>query len=519
MPLPSKTVRSTLWRPSGRQPWHRGRDWVEVLLALGSSTLACAMLESVLDPAHLVMVYMAAVAYVASRTGRAPAMVMIIASIVVYDLIFVAPRWSLKPAEPHHWLAFVVMMLVGLLICQLAARLREQATLAEARAQRAQALNRLSVALGRARDADAVSLVLCDSVRTSVGVAATVVPFREGRLSDGIAGGSADQLPPGYRQDRALQALASRGETGAGTSTGTEEPLRYVPLTAGEESFGVLVVQAPVIDGDALEDRDLIRALANQAAVALERAVLERRSIDAAITTEGERTRNTLLAAISHDFRTPLTTIIGSATTLIEQGQALDEVHRQSLLRGLHAEAQRLHQLSSNLLDLTRLDEGAIQLRPEWCPADELIEEALTALHANLGTVRLDVVVEPEQVLWCDPSLVSQVLVNLVDNAIRHSPPGGVVRVRVSTGDQAWSLSVHDQGKGVPRGHETAIFRKFYRVAEDGDSTGKGLGLAICAAVARLHGGDIRVENDGGARFVMTVPQPELTAMARKALE
>jgi two-component system sensor histidine kinase KdpD len=519
VPLSSKTVRSALRRPTRRLAWQHGREWLDVLLALGSSTLACAVLESYLDPANLVMVYMAGVAYVASRSGRAQAMTMIGASIVLYDLIFVAPRWSLKPAEPQDWLAFVVMMVVGLLISQLAARSREQAMLAEARAQRAQALNQLSMALGRARDAEAVSQVLCTSVRTSVGVAATVVPFREGHLLDGVSDGIADRLPQGYERDRALQALACGGETGAGSSTGPEEPLRYVPLTAGEEPFGVLVMQSPQPHRDTLEDRHLIRALANQAAVALERAVLERRGIEAAIATEGERTRNTLLSAISHDFRTPLTTIIGSATTLIEQGEAIDEFHRQSLLRGLHAEAQRLHLLSSNLLDLTRLDEGAIQLRPEWCPADELIEEALTALQANLGSLNLVIAVEPDQVVWCDPRLVSQVLVNLVDNAIRHSPSGGSIQVRVSTSDQAWSVSVHDQGTGIPAGHEKAIFRKFYRAAEDGDSTGKGLGLAICAAVARLHRGEIRVDNDGGARFVMTLPQPELTAMARRALE
>lgn len=481
-------------------------DWRSVALALGASTAVGAILEQHLHPANIVMLYLAGVVYVASRAGKAPAIATVLGSIFMYDLIFVHPRWSLKPTEPQYWLSFLVMMVVGLIISQLAARTREQAMLAESRAQRTQALNQLSVALGRARDQEAVAQALCAAVHSSVGVASTLV-FTSG-------GGStleADEVrPTGFDRHWAQQALTDGVEVGAGTVAGADQPLRYVPLLSGGSAFGLLVLNPPAPDRDTLEDQHLVRALANQAAIALERAELERKGVAAAVETEVERTRNTLLAGISHDFRTPLTTIVGSATTLIEQAPAIDEPHRERLLRTLLDEAQRLHVLTSNLLDLARLDEGAIPLRPEWCPADELLETACRQMEPRLRGHTLAVSVPPEALVWCDARLIDQVLVNLLDNAVRHVPAGGTIRVAITVSPQRWTLSVHDNGPGIPPGHEHAIFRKFYRGTGDGDSSGKGLGLAICAAIAALHEGTICAENDAGARFTLSLPQPAL---------
>ena len=273
-----------------------------------------------MHPANIVMIYLAGVVYVASRVGQAPAVATVLGSIFLYDLIFVQPRWSLKPTEPQYWLAFLVMMVVGLIISRLAARAREHALLAETRAQRTQSLNQLSVALGRARDRDAVAQSLCAAVRSSVGSASSLL-FVDAPGGDLLPG---QQVLPGFDAHWSQRALAGRVEVGAGTAVGSSQPLRYLPLVAGDTAFGLLVLTPPDAQRDTLEDQHLIRALASQAAIALERAELERRSIAAAVAAEGERTRNTLLAGISHDFRTPLTTIVGSATLLLEQAPAID---------------------------------------------------------------------------------------------------------------------------------------------------------------------------------------------------
>lgn len=499
-----------------------GRQLLPLLAMLALCTAIGAALEPFVPPAHLVMVYLAGVVWLASRATRAVALAAVAGSVLLYNLLFVAPRWSLEPTDPQHGVAFVVMLIAGLVVSGLAARSREQALVAEARAQRTEALNRLAVALGRARDADAVARALEAAVHAATGARSRLLPL----AGEGAAPSWRDPgLGPGFVPERAAQALALGAETGAGTPRGGDEPMRCVPLLVGDQGRGVLVVNGIDPARDLLEDRHLVRALANQAAVALERADFERRSASAAVEAERERTRNTLLAGISHDFRTPLTTIVGSATTLIEQGHALDETQRLALLRGLLAEARRLHLLGSNLLDLTRLDEGAMALRPEWCPADELVHEAKQQLGALLDEAALDLQVAPEALVWCDPRLVVQVLVNLLHNALRHGPPGAPVTVAVGAGARDWTLRVHDRGPGVPAGQEQAVFRRFHRAGAGGagsengseggsEDGGKGLGLAICAAVARLHGGTIAVHNDGGACFVMTLPQAPAPRLA-----
>jgi two-component system sensor histidine kinase KdpD len=492
--------------------WPSARSAATVLLTLALVTAAGVLLERHVHPANLVMIFLAGVVYVASRAGRAAAVVTVLGSIFVYDLYFVAPRWSLKPTEPQYWIAFVVMMLVGVMVSHFAARSREQALLAEARAQRAQALNQLALALAKSRTPEAVCDALQAALHSALGVSARAARA----VGDGATSlAPLDESQRGFGIDAQTAALALREgrEAGAGTPLAPHAPLRYVPLLVGVRAVAVLVLPPPAPARDTLEDRHLLRALANQAAVALERALFERRSVETAIEAERERLRSTLLAGISHDFRTPLTTIVGSATTLLQQGPALDASHREALLRGLLAEAQRLHGLTSNLLDLTRLEEGAIQLWPEWCPADELLEEALAALGPRRAALQIDTDVPGDALVWCDPRLVGQVIVNLLDNAQRHTPPSGRVRVRIEVAADTWCLVVHDQGPGIPAGQEEMVFRKFYRARSDGDSAGKGLGLAICAAVAELHGGSIRAANDGGARFVMSLPQPELPAV------
>ncbi|MDP1534773.1 MAG: ATP-binding protein, partial [Rubrivivax sp.] len=282
-----------------------------------------------------------------------------------------------------------------------------------------------------------------------------------------------------------------------------------VPLQATEGRLGVLAVQLAAGAPDNAEDRDLLDAIAHQAAVALERALFEQRSASAAVEAERERLRSTLLAGISHDFRTPLTTIVGSATSLLEQGHAIDAAQRDALLRGVLHEAQRMHALTSDLLDLTRMEEGAVRPSPEWCPADELLDEARAALGQRLDGRRISTDIDADAVVWCDARLLGQALVNLLDNAVRHTPAGAAIHVGVQVQAGHWTLVVQDEGPGFPAGQERELFKKFFRGWPEPRSHGTGLGLAICAAVAELHGGSISASNQGGACFEMRLPQPD----------
>ena len=250
--------------------------------------------------------------------------------------------------------------------------------------------------------------------------------------------------------------------------------------------------------------------MANQAALALERALYEQRSATAVLEAETERLRNTLLSGISHDFRTPLTTIIGAASSLLEQDHALDATRRRMLLEGLLGEARRVHASMSDLLDLTRMEEGHLRPLFEWCPVDDLVQEVHDALGTRLAQHRFEVQAAADAIVWCDPRLIVQAAVNLLDNALRHTPAAGHIQLLVRVQPSTWELSVRDDGPGLPPGQEQAMFKKFARARGEIVGGGTGLGLAICAAVARLHHGRIEARNAGGACFTLSLPQPPL---------
>lgn len=456
-------------RPSAPAPtW---RDWLAALGVTGLCTLLSELMAPYLDLADQIMVYLAGVVYVALRHGQAPSAAAVVASIFLFDLVFVPPRWGLNPLNKQHLLTFVVMLVVGLLISRLVAQARSQALLAQGRAQRAQALHELSARLAVARSPREVADGVADAVMATFGAACAV------HAADAGGAGEATLL--------ALQ--------------GTGAPL------------GQLAVQAvpghPYTD----EDRDLLKAFAHQTALALERCAFEQKSTDALVEAETERLRNTLLSGISHDFRTPLTAIVGSATSLLQQDRLLDAGQRATLTRSILDEATRMHALVSDLLDLTRLEGGAVQLALEWCPADELVESALQTVGARVLAHQLRTRVPPEAIVWCDPRLVEQALVNLLDNALRYTPAGSTVDVAVELDAGTWRLTVTDNGPGLPPGSQRDVFRKFHRGHAEPSGAGTGLGLAICAAVASLHNGAIHAASDTGARFVMTFPQPVRT--------
>ncbi len=474
---------------------------------LAVATLVCAAIESYFEPANLIAVYLTGVVYVALHQSRGAALFTVVGSIALFDLIFVAPRWSLKPADAQYFFTFAVMLLVGLIISQLAAHTRHQAGAVAARARRAQALNQLALQLAKARAGDAVAAALEATVRQALGTGAQLL------LVD--AQGQWPDWGPAWADERQLaaRALREQRETGAGTAVDADARRRYIPLLAADGALGVLAVERVPAGHDNADDEHLLKAIGNQAAVALERGVFEQRSARAAVEAERERLRSTLLAGISHDFRTPLTTIVGSATSLLDQRHAIDEAHRDALLRGILHEAQRLHALTSDLLDLTRMEGGAVHPSPEWCPADELVGEARAALGRRLDGHRVNVDVDHDAVVWCDARLVGQAMVNMLDNAVRHTPAGAAITVSVKVAPHAWRLVVHDQGPGIVAGQEREVFKKFFRGGQGADARGTGLGLAICAVVAELHGGTIVATNAGGARFEMTLPQPDDTAL------
>lgn len=493
----------------GAQTW---RLWAEGAAVFVLCTAVGEVVWRYFDPANLLLLYFSGVVFMALRHGRAAALAFVLASVAVFDLMFVAPRWSMHPIEPQYFFTFAVMLAVGWLVSGLAARARDQALTARARARRTQVLNDLAAALAVAQQDAEVAQAVCATVAQQLGAeAALLVPGPEGGLLR--AGGAPSLADPAA----AATALAEHCETGLGAAHHPAAAARHLPLLAGGAALGVLAVAPLAAAHDLAEDQRLLRALASQAATALDRARLQRLGRAADVAAESERLRNTLLAGVSHDFRTPLTTIIGSATSLLDQGATLDASDREALLRGLLAQARRMHRTMSDLLELTRLEEPGVQPAPEWCPADELVAAVLVGMGDRLARHQVQVDVPSDAVLWCDARLMEQLLLNLLDNAARHTPAGGAIAVQAGLQPgQAW-LQVHDGGPGFPPGSEQAMLGKFVRGRKEAAGGGTGLGLALCAAVARLHGGRLQLHSQGGACVRLQWPQPPLPADAAGA--
>jgi two-component system sensor histidine kinase KdpD len=320
---------------------------------------------------------------------------------------------------------------------------------------------------------------------------------------------------PGNDLGVAQWAWDHREKAGCGTDTLASADAVYLPLNAPQRCIGVLGLRPR--DPQQLEipeQMHLLEALASQAAIAMERVELARDARLADTRIESEQLRNLLLASISHDFRTPLAGIIGSASTLLDAAAAtLSEERRRSLLAALLDEAQRLHRLVGNLLELTRLTSGPVRLKREWVALDELVGAVLNRLHDALAGREVTLDLSPDlPLVQCDEVMIEQVLFNLVENALKHTPPGTAIRI----GAHAWpaliEVAVADAGPGLPPGEELRAFDKFHRARDESAQSGFGLGLAICKAIVDAHGGEIRARNlpEGGAEFHFSLPrQPE----------
>jgi two-component system sensor histidine kinase KdpD len=297
---------------------------------------------------------------------------------------------------------------------------------------------------------------------------------------------------------------------GLGTATLPSAEALYLPLVASRGAVGVLGVR-PAQPRRLLapEQLHLLETFVSQTALALERAILAEEAQQAQVQVESERLRSSLLSAVSHDLRTPLAAITGAASSLLEGDTALDTPTRRELLQTIYEEADWLNRLVSNLLQVTRLESGAVQVHKEWQPLEEVVGAALMRLDTRLRTRPLTTNLPGDlPLIPLDSVLIEQVLINLLDNALKYTPPGSPITLSAWPTDGTVTVEVADRGPGLQPGDEQHVFEKFYRLPHPGERSGAGLGLTICRAIVEAHGGRIWAENrpDGGATFRFTLP-------------
>ncbi|MET1083242.1 MAG: ATP-binding protein, partial [Burkholderiales bacterium] len=296
---------------------------------------------------------------------------------------------------------------------------------------------------------------------------------------------------------------------GVGTDTLPASALLYLPLKAPMRTRGVLAVEPSVPRWLLVpERRRQLDILATLVAISVERLHYVEVARDALVTMESERLRNSLLSALSHDLRTPLTALVGLADSLA-LGQPAQAERQAELAAAIREEALRMNRLVNNLLDMARLESGEVRLNLQWQPIEEVVGSALQASGSLLArhVVRVSIPSDAPLVQF-DAVLIERVLCNLLENAAKHTPAGTEIRVSAVARDEQLEIAVSDNGPGLPPGLGERIFDKFTRGQEESAVPGVGLGLAICRAIVEAHGGTIRAESPGmgGARFVFTLP-------------
>lgn len=491
----------------------RARALGQAALAVTATALLLLPLRGWLNPIDVAMVFLLPVVMIALRSTPGPAVLASVLAILAFDLLFVPPWHRLTVEDADYLLTFLVMLTVALLMSHQATRIRAQALAAEEHAREARARYELNVALATAATPDSVLGVLVDRLGALLGSPGRVVVPRMG-----TPGGQDPDWPDdGVFADTEVRMVAAwawghREAAGRGTAHGAEAAALVLPVLAGDRPAGILAFPLPEERELSPADIRLAAVLAQQGGAALLRAQIADRHEAARLEVDAEQLRTALLSSLSHDLRTPLANIEGAASSLLGNGTDLPAEVRRELAGGILDESRRMHRLVANLLDMVRVESGALTVQRTWQPLEEALGVALIRLEERLEGRRVSTDLPPVLPLVpIDELLVEQVFINLIENAIRHTPPGTPIDVSAWQDGEQVVVEVADRGPGVPDHQSEEVFRKFFQGNSEagGPPTGgAGLGLAICRGIITAHGGRIWVEPrpGGGAAFRFTLP-------------
>jgi two-component system sensor histidine kinase KdpD len=464
---------------------------------------------------NLSMLFLMAVLFSGVTFGIWPAILASVLSFLAYNFFFIEPLYTFTIAEPHELFALVIFLAVAVLTSTLAGRVRQQAATALLRMRQTRRLYEFTRRLSGLATFDDVAEGAATEINASLGRSTVVLLEQDQELALRAAWPPEDSLDTAS-MSAARWAFAHDEAAGAGTGTLPTVPWLFLPLRTPRNRVGVVGVacggDASPIDS---ERRALLETLADQTAAALERAGLAREMLSARTSVETERVRNTLLASISHDFRTPLASILGSVTSVLEYGDKLDALARHDLLEQIKQEAESLDEMVRNLLAITRIDAGALELRRDWVDLREIVDRIVSAACCRGAAQRIEVTLPMDlPLVRADALLMEQAIANIVSNSVAYAPADATVTIGVGVTSSSIALTITDTGPGIPADVLPHVFEKFVRARQElrrpEGGEGIGLGLAIAKGIVDAHGGTIAadspVAHGRGTRITMTLP-------------
>lgn len=489
----------------------RLRDYAFATLATLTAFALAFLAERYISVPSLALIFLTAVLAVAVRTSMSVAVYTALLCFLGYNFFFTPPRYTLAIADADDLLAVILFLVVALVCSRLATQLARQVESLRAAQVRAHAVVRLGQRLSASTDARSMQQAGVDAMAHVLRAQVAVLAHE---ANEPLA--VATSAPQGMTLDTQDCAAAARSESermpaGRFTEVMPDASCWLLPLCVENRCVGVIALRFDplerVLDADR---RSLALAMAQDIGLALERARLAGELEQARVEGETERLRNALLSSVSHDLRSPLVSMIGAAGTLAAYEQRLSVEERRELFDTIIGEGQRLDRYIQNLLDMTRLGHGTLQLHRDWVDAGEIMLAAIGRLRRAFPNLQLEAQLPKDTVLlYVHPALIEQALFNILENAAHFSPPDQRVHVEMHVTGPQVLVEVIDHGPGIPEAERASIFDKFYSVARgDWGQHGTGLGLSICRGMIGAHGGQVEVSPTAGGGTTMRVTLP-----------
>lgn len=521
---------------NGRQPhgFSSLLPYIATTAIVLSVTAAGRVLQPLFDPVNIALLYLLPVLVGAVRWGLWPSIVASFLAMLCFDFFFVPPVMSFTVADIRHLLNFAIFLLVALVTGTLAAKLRSSADLAREGERRTSSLYSLSHKIAAETDLPRVLQMIVETVAGHVKAKAMVLmpgpPYNtlnvvadssggkvqaDRFLFEGEAGRPLAGVPATDHKAKSIAqwVFEHRQHAGQGTDVPAGAGKLFIPIYEGETSLAVLALQ--LNPGQLLTERERrdLEAFTSLAALAITRMRLASAAEQAKWLAESEKLHRALLNAVSHDLRTPLSSITGAVTSLLGEGDRYDPKAREMLLDTIREGAQRMNRFIANLLDMARLESGILKPNKEWIEMSDVVGIAFKEIKDMLPERRLAVDVAPDlPLVHADFALIEQVLINLLENAVKYSPPDTMISVAIVQEPARVRVAVVDQAPPVPREDHDRLFDKFYRLKGSKHVAGTGLGLSICKGIIEAHGGRIWVESLESWRgnvFTFTLPLPK----------